>query len=308
LPGLKPEPGICGKCFERGFTGFLSRAGLPRESLGLYLPGIIDALELGTPPPLAGAGAWRRLREASNVPDIFENEKRFFTMSLLASLPALRERLQATRTPAMGALAAATWCNLLDTAQGRSLPDPEALAGMFQNALAVDERKAFLRALSAASTLLILGDNAGETVMDRLFLEHSGFNGHVSYMVRPLPVMNDATREDAELAGLDHFSRILDSGSDVPSIVPELLSREAARVFRNCSLVLAKGQGNLEGLWGARDPRLFHSFVVKCPVVARATGLPEGSGVFVSSMRLEDLQCPFTNTSASRATPSTSSW
>ncbi|MCK7470371.1 MAG: hypothetical protein MZU95_05850 [Desulfomicrobium escambiense] len=64
--------------------------------------------------------------------------------------------------------------------------------------------------------------------------------------------MNDATREDAQMAGLEHFSRILESGSDVPSIIPELLSREADRVFTTCDLVLAKGQGNLEGLWGAR--------------------------------------------------------
>jgi hypothetical protein len=307
LGGLRPEPAICGKCFERGFTGFLARAGLPPDSIDLYLPEILDALERGTPPPLAGAGAWRRLRQASGIPDIFGNEKRFFTESLLESLPDLREVLRGTPRPVMGALSAATWCNLLDSAQGHSLPDPSILAGMFQNALAVDEREAFLRALSVSSTLLILGDNAGETVMDRLFIEHSGFTGEVFYMVRPLPVMNDATLTDAVMAGLDHCSLILDSGSDVPSIVPELMSREAAGVFRTCDLVLAKGQGNLEGLWGARDPRLFHSFVVKCPVVARATGLPEGSGVFVSSMRLEDKKCPYTNTSASRATPSTSS-
>lgn len=307
MQGLRPEPAICGKCFERGFNGFLSRAGLPLESLDLYLPEIMDALERGTPPPVAGASAWRKLRKASGIPDIFGDEKRFFTMSLLASLDDLREMLGATPRPVMGALSAATWCNLLDSAQGHSLPDPSVLAGMFQNPLAVDEREEFLRALSVSSTLLILGDNAGETVMDRLFLEHSGFTGEVFYMVRPFPVMNDATREDAVMAGLDLCSRILDSGSDVPSIIPELLSREAAGVFRTCDLVLAKGQGNLEGLWGARDPRLFHSFVVKCPVVARATGLPEGSGVFISSVRLEEKQCPYTNTSANRATPSTSS-
>lgn len=307
MKGLRPEPAICGKCFERGFAGFLDRAGLPPESLDLYLPEIIDALERGTPPPLAGAKSWRRLREASENPDIFGDEKRFFTASLLESLPELRKMLRATPRPVMGALSAATWCNLLDSAQGHSLPDPSVLSGMLQNSLAVDEREDFLRALSASSSLLILGDNAGETVMDGLFLELSEFSGQVFYMVRPLPVMNDATLKDALMAGLDHCSFILDSGSDVPSIVPELLSGEAAGVFRTCDLVLAKGQGNLEGLWGARDPRLFHSFVVKCPVVARATGLPEGNGVFVSSMRLEDKKCPYTSTSASRATQFTSS-
>lgn len=307
MPGLRPEPAVCGRCFERGFAGFLARAGLPGESIDLYLSGILDALERGTPPPLAGAGAWRRLRVTSGISDLFRDEKRLVTLRLLEGLPALREMLAETRTPSMGALAASTWSNLLDSAQGRELPSPGELAGMFHTPLAVDDRREFLSALALSSTLLILGDNAGETVMDRLFIEQSGFNGRVFYMVRPLPVMNDATREDAELAGLDGCSRILDSGSDVPSIVPDLLSREAAGLFGKCDLVLAKGQGNLEGLWGVRDPRLFHSFVVKCPVVAGATGLPEGSGVFVSSMRLEDAQCPYTNTFAGPATGSTSS-
>lgn len=308
MPGLRPEPGICGACFARGFASFLARAGLPAGTIGSYLPEIMDALEAGTPPPLAGAGAWRKLRSMSGIADIFRDEKRSLTTSLLESLPGLGDLPGETPGSAMGALSASTWSNLLDSAQGRALPAPPELAGMFRNSLSVDEREEFLNALSRSSSLLILGDNAGETVLDRMFIERSGFTGKVFYMVRPLPVMNDATREDAEMAGLDGCCVILDSGSDVPSIVPGLLSREAAVIYESCDLVLAKGQGNLEGLWGVHDPRLYHSFVVKCPVVAGATGLPEGSGVFISSMRLEDQPCPYTNTSAGRATPYTSSW
>ncbi len=287
MPGFSPDPVRCGLCFRRGFQGFLHRAGLPPESLDGYLQSIVERLGDRFSPPEAGAEAWKSLRNAAGEADIFLEEKRHFTKELLKRLPALRGALKASGEPAMGALAAATWCNLVDPAQGNWIPSPERLAEMLGNPLARDGRRFFLKALESASSLLILGDNAGETVMDRLFLELSGYSGKVFYMVRPLPVMNDATRRDALQAGLHRYADIVDSGSDVPSVIPSLLSEDALRVFRNSDLVLAKGQGNLEGLWGSGDPRIHHSFVVKCPVVAEAVGLPEGSGVFVSSLGLE---------------------
>ncbi len=287
MPGLRSDPVRCGLCFRRGFQGFLQRAGLPPESLDGYLDSIVARLREGASPPEAGVEAWKTLREATGHKDIFHGEKTFFTRELLARLPALRKALAASGEPAMGALAAATWCNLVDSAQGNAIPTPERLLEIFGTPLTRDGRRQFLKTLESASSLLILGDNAGETVMDRLFLEVSGYSGRVFYMVRPLPVMNDATREDALEAGLHRYAVILDSGSDVPSVIPSMLSQEALEVFRSSDLILAKGQGNLEGLWGVRDPRVYHSFVVKCPVVAEAVGLPEGSGVFVSSTGLE---------------------
>lgn len=282
-------------------------AGLPGHMLEGYLGGINGRLREGLPPPLAGAEAWRELRRDSGDPDIYSEEKRFFTERLLSLLPEIRKGLLQRPEPVMEALSAATWCNLIDPAQGKSIPDPEELSLMFHMPLARDDRREFLALLAGARTLLLIGDNAGETVLDRLFLELSGFRGRVLYMVRPLPVMNDATREDACMAGLEGVAEIMHSGSDVPSVIPELLSPEAARAFHGSELVLAKGQGNLEGLWGLKDPRVFHSFVVKCPVVSMATGLPEGAGVFISSLRLEEKECPYTSITASPATPFSSS-
>jgi len=278
--GLKPDT-ECAGCFRRGFEDYVLRAGLKKADLERYMMLVERNLCMELPPPLAGAGSWTLLRsESNNGRDIFAREKADFTDRMLSVYGVLRDGFLASDNPAAEALSAATWCNLLDVGQGRPLPGIEELMELFGRRLASDERAGFLSRLHEADTLLILGDNAGETVMDRLFLELSGFRGERYYMTRTEPVMNDALLEDAVSAGLHEEAVLIASGTDIPSVVPELLRGEPLDVFRRADLILAKGQGNLEGLFGLGDPRIYHSFVVKCPVVSRAAGAPVGEGVF----------------------------
>jgi hypothetical protein len=238
------------------------------------------------PPPLAGAAAYRDLRGRMPTPDIFYDVKHSFTTGLLEALPGLRSRLCQGPSAGRDSLRASTWGNLLDVAQGRPVPSSSELLGLVAEPLRIDETGEFLDRLSRASTLLVIGDNAGETVLDRLFLEQVPEELAVWYSVRPHPVLNDATAGDAVLAGIEDYAQIIQTGLDAPTVKPGLMDGDFEVVFCNADLVLAKGQGNLEGLLGTSDPRLFYSFVVKCPVISDLTGLPEGSGVFVSSTRL----------------------
>jgi len=278
--GLRPDT-ECLECFRRGFTDYVGRAGLQEEHLEKYMADITDNLCRGMTPPLAGAASWALLRnESRTTSDIFSPEKRIFTGELLSVYDDLRAEFLNTGNPAASALSAATWCNLLDVGQGRSLPGISELTRLFSKPLSADERHLFLNDLGKAESLLILGDNAGETVLDRLFLELSGFSGKRYYMTREKPVMNDALINDARQAGLESEATLISSGTDVPAVIPGLLRGEPLEIFRSAGVILAKGQGNLEGLFGLADPRVYHSFVVKCPVVARATGTETGCAVF----------------------------
>jgi uncharacterized protein with ATP-grasp and redox domains len=278
--GLRPGE-ECIRCFSRGFSDYVDRAGLSLKDYDRFTALIFDNLRRGITPPLAGAEAWELLRTASlSGEDIFSAEKKLFTDKLLSVYDELRNRFSGSVSPAMEALSAATWCNLLDVGQGNPLPGTEELSALFHKPLAVDKRSSFLKELNDADILLILGDNAGETVMDRLFLELSGFRGKRYYMTRERPVMNDALTEDAVQAGLHNEAEILPSGTDLPAVVPDMLQGKPLEVFQTADVILAKGQGNLEGLFGSGDPRIYHSFVVKCPVVSRAVGTPVGEGVF----------------------------
>lgn len=285
--GLRPDT-ECFDCFRRGFSDYVHRAGLTEKHLDRYMKLIEENLRKDTVPPLAGAEAWAALRKASqNGEDIFLLEKKSFTEKLLEVYHELRTLFLGEDDPASAALSAATWCNLLDVGQGRPLPEIPDLIKLFTKPLEIDERHIFLEELRDAGSLLVLGDNSGETVLDRLFLELSGFQGKRFYMTREEPVMNDATLTDARQAGLHQEATLISSGCDVPAVIPELLTGERLELFHSSDIILAKGQGNLEGLFGSGDPRVYHSFVVKCPVVSRAVKADTGAGIFSRFLNME---------------------
>jgi len=279
----------CVDCFRNRLRGFLSRSGIggnrAEELLEGYILRIGSELD-GNPPPVAGAPVYREIRSLSGEMDIYLPEKNRFTDMLLDSRSQLISRFNAEDYPVTAALLASTWGNLIDVAQGKELPSGKELLELFSVPLSVDDTGDFLEKLACAQTLVIFGDNAGETVLDRLFLELLEFHGHVYYTVRPAPMLNDAVRSDAERAGLDAFCTIVDTGFDAPTILPQMVGSHLASLLDAADLILSKGQGNLEGLFGARDSRLYYSFVVKCPVISDAVELPEGSGVFASSVRM----------------------
>jgi damage-control phosphatase, subfamily I len=279
-------------------------AGKPAdELLAGYIREIGDRLPL-LPPPLAGAAAYRDLRSRVRDSDIFAGVKRAFILHLTDALPQLEKGVSADPHPLQAALRAATWGNLMDVAQGRPMPDPDRLLGALLAPLAVDETAVFEARAAEARLIVVFGDNAGETVLDGLMIGNLPVQAEVVYAVRPLPVLNDATTQDALDSGIGSRARIMDTGLDAPTVRIGMLSPGLAAEVERADLILSKGQGNLEGLLGESDPRLYYSFVVKCPVIGDLTGLPGGSGVFVSSLRLPDWgeRCLSTSISAASAT------
>ncbi len=267
----------------------MALGGLEGAEAAPLLESYIEDIETrlaGLPPPLAGAPAYRDLRERLDGADIFRGIKESFTNALLESLPALREQALGFGDPLAAALRAATWSNLIDVAQGAPIPTVPALLETLFRPLALDETAAFSHLAAGSRNIVVFGDNAGETVLDRLFMEMLPPGPRVTYMVRPLPVMNDATVLDAEEAGIGGLASVAVTGLDAPTASLDLAEPAARRALEEADLILSKGQGNLEGLLGTIDDRLYYSFAVKCDVISDVTGLPRGSGVFAGSRML----------------------
>jgi len=233
-------------------------------------------LDLDQPPPVVAQLIHRRLRELTGVDDPYRAAKDGFNRLALAMLPELRERVRRDRHPLLAATRAAVAANVIDLGAKSDLAIEHAREALL-SACATEvhgDLEGFARRAREARDILYLADNAGEIVIDRLLIEELGPD-RVTLVVRGKPVINDATMDDARAAGLHELVKVIDNGSDAPGTILDDCSAELRQRFRAADLIIAKGQGNFETLSGV-DANLVFLFKVKCPVIARHTGLPLG--------------------------------
>jgi uncharacterized protein with ATP-grasp and redox domains len=134
--------------------------------------------------------------------------------------------------------------------------------------------------LAGTKTLLYIGDNTGEIVFDRVFirrLKRDFPEIRVVFATRSRPVLNDATVEDAHDVGLDQEAEIISSGCGLPGVVLDKTTAQFQDLFSSADLIIAKGQGNYEGLIDVHDDRLFCILRIKCRRVGMDVGAPVGA-------------------------------
>ena len=142
---------------------------------------------------------------------------------------------------------------------------------------------AFRQRLRQGKSFVLITDNCGEIVLDGLFLQilHETFPHLTLYtLVRGEEVLNDATRADAERAGIDRFSTVIDSGSAVAGTILGMLPKETAEIVKSADVLLAKGQGNYETMSGCALP-VFYSLLCKCDLFTERFQVPLLTGMFL---------------------------
>jgi len=139
--------------------------------------------------------------------------------------------------------------------------------------------KDFKELLERAKKILIIGDNAGETVFDKILLEELKINEKF-YAVRGAPIINDATLEDAYDSGLHECSYIISTGCSLPGIDFKECTQEFLEIFNKADVIISKGQGNYESLSEVKKDNLFFLLKIKCPVIAGHIGIDINNYVF----------------------------
>ncbi|MGB2821494.1 MAG: ARMT1-like domain-containing protein [Phycisphaerae bacterium] len=234
-------------------------------------------MDLRRSPPEMGQYVHRLIRKLSGRDDPYRGVKDRFNRVALEIYPQLRERVEHAARPLETAVRLAIAGNVIDLGVNSSLQERhvhEAIAHALSAPLDGDV-EAFGRATSGAKDILYLADNAGEIVFDRLLIEQLGPE-NVTVVVKGLPVINDATMEDAEAAGLTEMVEVIDNGSDGPGTILDDCAEAFRRRFDRAELVLAKGQGNYETL-SAAERDIFFILKAKCPVIAGDLGCQVGS-------------------------------
>jgi len=136
-----------------------------------------------------------------------------------------------------------------------------------------------------SKSLLVIADNAGEAVMDKLFIEilKEKYNMEIYYAVRHNPALNDMTYDEAVNIGLLEIAQVITNGIDgpLPGTVLSRCSQEFLQILNCVDMVIVKGGGNFESLIG--EPKLplntFFLLMCKCEVHSRFFNNPVGQAI-----------------------------
>lgn len=233
-------------------------------------------MDLRQSPPAMAQRVHRRLRELTGQEDPYRAQKDRQNQTALEFYQRFRQIGDADRDGLERAVRLAIAGNVIDLGVKSNLADSEiheAVASCLTEPLDGDIA-AFAATIGAATRILYLTDNAGEIVLDRLLIERLPLD-KVTVAVKGAPIINDATRADAEIAGITDLVPVIDNGSDAPGTILEDCSSAFRRQFAAADLIIAKGQGNYETLREVSAP-LYFLLRVKCPVLARDLGCPIG--------------------------------
>lgn len=270
----------CIPCFIRQAAEAIALSGLASFQQARILRKVMHDLadlDWQVSPPMVAAHLHRIIREMTGDPDPYRSVKNRMNRLALAALPGCRQLIADAPDPHEAIIRLAVAGNLLDSgAKTQIAPEdlPQLFASLWGQPLAGDPHELF-QAAEQAERILFLADNAGEIVLDRLLIEALPM-AKVTLAVRGKPILNDALREDAALAGITALVPVIDNGSAAPGTVLADCTAEFCAHFKRADLIIAKGQGNYETLSETRAP-IFFLFTVKCPLVAAQIGEPTGT-------------------------------
>lgn len=144
------------------------------------------------------------------------------------------------------------------------------------------------RELSEASRLLYVTDNCGEIVLDKLAIKELKERYpklHITVMVRGEDAINDATMEDAKMVGVTEEVPVITNNSSIQGVIYQKLTDEGKQALDTADIILAKGQGNFESLYGC-GKNIYYLFLCKCELFSKRFGVERFHGMLVNEKRV----------------------
>ena len=217
---------------------------------------------------------------------VYSDIKKHYNDLVLGMEDKIMEEIENAEDPLARSLMMARIGNYIDFGAMDNVDEDEFL-GLISNAEMRDDDKktyeSFLSACSKAKTFLLICDNCGEIVLDKLMIEQLKKRFPlltVRAMVRGGQVLNDATMEDAVYSGLDKVAELVSNGEPVAGTIYDMLPKDAKAALDTADVILAKGQGNYESMSG-QGRHIFYEFLCKCDLFINRFNVPKLTGMFV---------------------------
>ena len=218
--------------------------------------------------PLVVSQIQQSIKEKTNNSDPYQDFKEK-NMKLAQNIyEDLEELIQRDKNPLKKALIISATGNVIDAGISLKIEVEDSILKSIKKGLVVDHYQKFADHLKTADSLLIIGDNTGEAVLDKLLLkELDSYDINITYAVRDIPILNDVTLKEAEEIGLSQYAKVISSGCKAPGMLIEQANDNFMNLYNKADIVLSKGQGNLEGL-SEEDRPIFYLLKAKCDLIA----------------------------------------
>lgn len=220
----------------------------------------------------------------------YADVKKEFNQLVMSMEEELKQRVLSQPDPLKTALLYARVGNYIDFSALEQVEKEEFLSLFEREKDVLDEKEymSFSGEMQKAENVVYLLDNCGEIVLDKLviqILKKRFPRANITAIVRGSEVINDATMEDAVMTGLTNVTEVIGNGDDVAGTILSRVSAEAREKIEKADVIIAKGQGNFESLYGC-GKNVYYLFLCKCDWFMRKFHADRFQGMFVNEYRI----------------------
>ena len=203
----------------------------------------------------------------------YKDIKKSYNDLVLGMEDRLRKEIEGSTDPLAKSLIMARIGNYIDFGAMNHVDEDEFLSLFSDTDMRDDDRatyESFLNECRKGQSFLLVCDNCGEIVLDKLMLEQLKKRfPHLTLkaLVRGKDVMIVGVSFDRYKAG----------------IIYEMMPEEARKALDDADVILAKGQGNYESMSG-QGWHVFYEFLCKCDLFTSRFNVPRLTGMFVEEI------------------------
>lgn len=273
------------QCFEcdkkqvNKIKKILSLNKVEETELGDIVERYLEAIDINKTNPEVMGEIWNLISDYTGNNNPYKEIKSYYNQAVLMVKDEVEEIICSSDDPYYTAIKIAIIGNLIDFSANHQF-DLEILKSMINDILnkelSINDINQLKVDLSIAKTVLYIGDNCGEIVLDKIFiklLKKLYPEIHFYFGVRGQPIINDVTIDDALEVNMEEVADIISNGDGSLGTVLNKTSKEFKDRFKEVDVVICKGQGNYEGLISETRKNLYFMFMAKCDIIAKPLGL-----------------------------------
>lgn len=252
---------------------------------------IISEADMAVSAPEIVAEVNKLQREMFGKWEEYTEIKKYYNSLLLSLEDKLTEKIGLAEDPLKSAVGYSMMGNYIDFGVMESVEESklaELLEESHNMKFDLTELENMRKDLRGAKRMVFLTDNCGEVVLDKILIKEIKRENprlDIDIIVRGMPVLNDATMDDALQIGLDKIARVIPNGSDVAGTCLGKISVDALNIIDSADVIIAKGQGNFETMRYC-GKNVYYMFLCKCQLFADRFGMPRFSPMILNDLRM----------------------